>query len=888
MVFGIVSPALAAGLEAPLKTLQSAESELVSENGKLRARLVVPEKAQAQTRSMSFFRTQANNTEDFNKTTIVVNIVKHGVNGKEFDFEGLFGANPETKIILNNFADDTSQEKTITASTTSVTFDNKVLMKDVKNGDIYIEFDGENIAGKLTYDEASADYSGASDKTKFTLELYQYVNPQVKVTTVDKDGNTASNPPATTGGKIKVTAGNQEKEIDIPASTDAVDTFKDSEVNTTNVKDFQSAPKVEVTGLENGVLVDKANNKVYKQTEIKVDPKGIAPTEIKFTEKPIVTTDDMSGDTDYVKVTFAQGDHGTIAADATKEYYVFKDVEMKSTLAEPNVTADEGWTHNGWNPALATKYDSATEHVAQYEYSGEDVVPQKPGEDKPDVPENFVKVDFQAGEHGTIADTETTIYWVNPEKEVTVPAPTVTPNAGYTQKSGADAWDHALTATFAEATTITAQYNTTTPGKDDKDKYDPEGQDITVEKDETPKAEDGIKNKDDLPDDTKYNWKETPDTSKPGETKGTIVVTYPDGTKDEVEVKITIKDKYVPVPTPEKSDKPIINPIYDSDDYVTGEGVPGATVEVRFPDGTIERVIVDRDGRWIVPVPYPLYDEEIVEARQIEFGKEPSDWVQERVRYDDEYWRERDRRNRDDKKEETKKPSKVEPRWTPPALNARDHFSYIKGYGNNIFGPNRTITRAEVAMIFARLSINQSTGGAPQFKDVKAGDWYKTAVDIMARQGVIKGYEDGTFRPNQPITRREFAAIAARYAGNLDTWKTFRDVPPTDWAYKLINRVAGAGWINGYEDGTFRPNNNITRAEVVAIVNRMLNRKADAEYVDNNLMRTKGAFVDNMRSAWYYYDIYEAAFGHSYERLDNGVDEKWNRVTGQAFEIRER
>ena len=385
-------------------------------------------------------------------------------------------------------------------------------------------------------------------------------------------------------------------------------------------------------------------------------------------------------------------------------------------------------------------------------------------------------------------------------------------------------------------------------------------------------------------------WEVPVPADKPLEKGDKITVVQIEDDKDPSDpVETTVKGKDTPIiPTPEKSDKPIINPIYDSDDYVTGEGVPGATVEVRFPDGTIERVIVDRDGRWVAPIPYPLYDEEIVEARQIEFGKEPSDWVAERVRYDDEYWRERDRRDRDDKKEDTKKPSKVEPRWTPPALNARDHFSYIKGYGNNIFGPNRTITRAEVAMIFARISVNQSTGGAPQFKDVKAGDWYKTAVDIMARQGIVKGYEDGTFRPNQPITRREFAAIAARYAGNLDTWKTFRDVPPTDWAYKLINRVAGAGWINGYEDGTFRPNNNITRAEVVAIVNRMLNRKADAKYVDNNLMRTKGAFVDNMRSAWYYYDIYEAAFGHSYERLDNGVDEKWNRVTGQAFEIRER
>ena len=343
--------------------------------------------------------------------------------------------------------------------------------------------------------------------------------------------------------------------------------------------------------------------------------------------------------------------------------------------------------------------------------------------------------------------------------------------------------------------------------------------------------------------------------------------------------------KYVPVP--EKSHEPIIDPIYDSDEVVTGEGEPGATIEVQFPDGTVERVPVDRDGRWIVPVPYPLYEDDIVRARQIEDRKTPSDWVSQRVRYDEDFWR--DRRDRRDKEEkEVKKPVEPKKVWTPDALNARDHFSYIKGYGNNMFAPNRTITRAEVAMIFARLSINQSTVGAPQFKDVKAGDWYKTAVDIMARQGVIKGYEDGTFRPNQPITRREFAAIAARYAGNIDAWKTFRDVPPTDWAYTLINRVAGAGWINGYEDGTFRPNNNITRAEVVAIVNRMLNRKADKKYVDNNLMRAKDAFVDNMRSAWYFYDIYEAAIGHSFERQPNGVDEKWNRVNGQSFEIRER
>ncbi len=440
-------------------------------------------------------------------------------------------------------------------------------------------------------------------------------------------------------------------------------------------------------------------------------------------------------------------------------------------------------------------------------------------------------------------------------------------------------------AKYKDPTIEKGKSETVTPEVKDED-----GKTVPADKVKTPE----ITNKDKLPKDITV----TPDE------KGKITITVPEdyngpsevvikvkvpveGITEPIEttITVTIRDKYVPVP--EKSHEPIIDPIYDSDEVVTGRGIPGSTIEVQFPDGTVERVPVDRDGRWIVPVPYPLYEDDIVRARQIEDRKTPSDWVSQRVRYDEDFWR--DRRDRRDKEEkEVKKPVEPKKVWTPDALNARDHFSYIKGYGNNMFAPNRTITRAEVAMIFARLSINQSTVGAPQFKDVKAGDWYKTAVDIMARQGVIKGYEDGTFRPNQPITRREFAAIAARYAGNIDAWKTFRDVPPTDWAYTLINRVAGAGWINGYEDGTFRPNNNITRAEVVAIVNRMLNRKADKKYVDNNLMRAKDAFVDNMRSAWYFYDIYEAAIGHSFERQPNGVDEKWNRVNGQSFEIRER
>ena len=411
--------------------------------------------------------------------------------------------------------------------------------------------------------------------------------------------------------------------------------------------------------------------------------------------------------------------------------------------------------------------------------------------------------------------------------------------------------------------------------------FEPIRNDITVQVGETPKAKDGIKNPKDAPKDTKYKFKDPIDTKTPGDKDATVIVTIKTPTKDdpnktteiEVPIVVHVTDLRCMTLAPE------INPVYDSDEYITGRGIAGAVIEVRYRDYPILRTKVDTFGEWEVYTPYPLEDEQFVYARQIKEPCDPSVWVSEEIRYDDEYWR------KDDKKEEPKKPVEIKKVWTPAELNARDHFSYIKGYGDNTFGPNRTITRAEVAMIFARLSINQSVSGAPQFTDVKPGDWYRRAVDIVARQGVVKGYEDGTFRPNQPITRREFAAIAARYAGNIDTWRTFRDVPSTDWAYTLINRVGGAGWITGYEDNTFRPNNLITRAEVVAIVNRMLNRKADKAYVDNNLMKSKHSFIDNLRSAWYFYDVHEAAVGHAFERQPNGVDEKWNRVTGQAFEI---
>ena len=464
MIFGTISPAFAAGFDGSNEPVQKTESESITKDGKHRIKLVLPKDTKPK-RSINFFKSKSKapaKEPPFDQTTVKVKIIKHGVGSEPFNFDAVFGAGASKSITLYDDADGADpdeQEVTFSAADDLVEFTTPIPMGHVTDGDVSIEFEGSHVTGRLTYVESAADYSGESNITTFKLDLYQIRNTDVVVTTKNADGTVVANP---TTGKIKL--GSLGKEIAIPAQG-ATGEFADVDsISVAKVAELNADPGYSVEGLENGVIVDKANNKVYKPGEFVVDSKGIDATTLEFTEKPIWTDDaNYANDPDYVAVTFAQGDHGTIAENKT--YYVFKGVEMASALTPPTVTANTGWTQKtgpeAWNPALATKYDEGKTHVAQYQYIGDDVVPQNPGEDKPNVPDNFVKVDFSAGDHGTIAADQTTIYWVNPEKEVTVTAPTVTANAGYTQKTGADAWDHALTATFAEETTITAQYEST-------------------------------------------------------------------------------------------------------------------------------------------------------------------------------------------------------------------------------------------------------------------------------------------------------------------------------------------------------------------------------------------------------------------------------------------
>lgn len=207
-----------------------------------------------------------------------------------------------------------------------------------------------------------------------------------------------------------------------------------------------------------------------------------------------------------------------------------------------------------------------------------------------------------------------------------------------------------------------------------------------------------------------------------------------------------------------------------------------------------------------------------------------------------------------------------------PELNSSDHIAYISGYGDGLVGPNNNITRAQVCQIIYRLMTeeyrNYYYGTTNPFSDVSKDAWYNEAVSTAALAGIVKGYSDGSFGPNNPITRAEFAQIVSIFFNGASTVTSkFSDVNG-HWAEKAINKAASAGWISGYNDGTFRPNNNITRAEAIAIINRILGRTVSA----NNMLPNMKTWPDNMdTSKWFYYDIQEATNGHTYEMRD-GVE----------------
>ena len=225
------------------------------------------------------------------------------------------------------------------------------------------------------------------------------------------------------------------------------------------------------------------------------------------------------------------------------------------------------------------------------------------------------------------------------------------------------------------------------------------------------------------------------------------------------------------------------------------------------------------------------------------------------------------------------KPTVTIPDDVPTGLNGDDHYAYIVGYPDSTVRPQNGITRAEVATIFFRLltdeTRNANSTKSNSYSDVAAGAWYNHAVSTLSAMGIVKGDSQGKFNPNAPITRAEFAAIAARFDDKANTTAVdFSDIA-SHWAKNEISAAANNGWINGYTDGTFRPNNKITRAEAMTLVNRVLKRLPEtAEDLHNDMIK----WSDNSdTSAWYYLAVQEATNSHYYDIKEN-KHEKWSKL----------
>ncbi|MEF2908630.1 MAG: InlB B-repeat-containing protein [Oscillospiraceae bacterium] len=212
-----------------------------------------------------------------------------------------------------------------------------------------------------------------------------------------------------------------------------------------------------------------------------------------------------------------------------------------------------------------------------------------------------------------------------------------------------------------------------------------------------------------------------------------------------------------------------------------------------------------------------------------------------------------------------------------PKLNTADHFAYVQGYPDGTVKPAGNITRAETAAILFRLMDDASRktyySTKSGFRDVASGSWYNTYVATLNNAGVITDSSNGCFRPNEAITRAELAAMLAKFSETTGAANYFNDVSAKYWAANAIAICAKLGWINGYPDGTFRPDKNVTRAELMAMINRATGRAPKSADAFLPGMKT---WIDNTSDKWYYLDVQEATNSHSYTVKGS---ETWTALT---------
>ena len=226
-----------------------------------------------------------------------------------------------------------------------------------------------------------------------------------------------------------------------------------------------------------------------------------------------------------------------------------------------------------------------------------------------------------------------------------------------------------------------------------------------------------------------------------------------------------------------------------------------------------------------------------------------------------------------------------------PVLNTEDHYSYIIGYKDGTLRPYGTITRGEVATIFFRLLTDETREAywsqTNNYSDCNSELWCNNAISTLSSMGIIDGFEDGTFRPYAKITRAQFAKIAVGFfeTTTAEYQGYYTDVPEDAWFTDYVEAASRVGLIQGFEDNTFRPNTNITRAQACVIVNRALNRKPDEDHLlPEKQMVT---WPDNNPGDWYYADMQEATNSHDYTWLSKGSEKKYMEDWTKKLEQRD-
>ena len=475
----------------------------------------------------------------------------------------------------------------------------------------------------------------------------------------------------------------------------------------------------------------------------------------------------------YITVTFEKGAHGTLQG--TTVFYLNPNKAVALSDKAPTIIPDKGYSSAGWNVSInkAIQYKDGDKITARY---------NDPGNISSTEVAGYVKVEFQPGNHGTLSGT--TNYWIKPDVKVTIPEPTVKPDADFRFVG----WNQSLTVNLpagSETYAITAQYSAIP--------YDPDVDPGLVE---------------------------------------TQIGKLP--TKEDYDKQIKVSGGTFTVLE-----------IVDQPD-VSSKGLKTAKVRIKITSGgkTTTKVVDVR----VYVVPDPKIIEKPVPG---------------------------DCNNGCD-----------QPNLGKGALNTTDHYQYLIGYPDGNFAPNKGMTRAEVATMFTRLLKERPVKWKHYnagLSDIRPGDWYADTVGYAVQKGIVSGYPDGSFKPNKPITRAEFASIASRFDALAQGQAiAFSDLAPSHWGYRAIGSAASKGWISGYPDNTFRPEKAITRAEVTSVTNRMLNRYADLYWIDAHRAEII-RFGDVKRSDWYFEPIMEATMGHDFIRDRDGKTEHWTGVNGKSF-----